>query len=375
MWSLYTQSGTLVKPRRTYASDTECVAGAKAGGQDGSLVPSTYLCRAVYSVSVVVGPPDMSAGLYVDKSKIPTRGVGGSTDDLQFTGQLPPVSPGGTGDFRTQCLFSHMSFDDPIVYPGQPGKSHLHTFIGNTGANANSTAASLASSGNSTCRGGTINRTAYWFPTLVDTRDGTPISPRTVIVYYKQGALIADATSIKAMPDGLRMVAGDPKNSVVRDFDYGVPTGFSCISDTTGEGTKWLHPMPPCGIGSSLWSRVLFPQCWDGVNLDSPDHRSHMTYPSGPVCPATHPVAIPEITVNALYTVSDPAAVSRWRLASDVYAKASPAAPAGLSSHGDWFNGWKPDIVARWVKNCDQAVKDCQAHMLGDGWIMNEAKP
>ena len=37
-----------------------------------------------------------------------------------------------------------MAFDDPIVYPREPGKSHLHTFFGNTGANAFSTAASIA---------------------------------------------------------------------------------------------------------------------------------------------------------------------------------------------------------------------------------------
>ena len=22
----------------------------------------------------------------------------------------------------------------------------------------------------------------------------------------------------------------------------------------------------------------MFPQCWDGVNLDAPDHKSHMAY-------------------------------------------------------------------------------------------------
>ena len=65
-----------------------------------------------------------------------------------------------------------MAFDDPIVYPGQVGKSHLHVFFGNTGANANSTAASIAGSGNSTCDGGTVNRSAYWVPALIDTRSG-----------------------------------------------------------------------------------------------------------------------------------------------------------------------------------------------------------
>lgn len=41
---------------------------------------------------------------------------------------------------------------------------------------------------------------------------------------------------------------------------------------------------------------VRFPSCWDGVNLDSPDHISHMAYPvnesfeSNAPCPDSHPV-------------------------------------------------------------------------------------
>ena len=40
-------------------------------------------------------------------------------------------------------------------------------------------------------------------------------------------------------------------------------------------------------------AQVYFPSCWDGVNLDSPDHKSHMSYPigafNGGVCPSSHP--------------------------------------------------------------------------------------
>jgi hypothetical protein len=36
-------------------------------------------------------------------------------------------------------------------------------------------------------------------------------------------------------------------------------------------------------------------RCWDGKNLDSPDHKSHMAYPTGNNCPSTHPVRVPQI--------------------------------------------------------------------------------
>ena len=38
---------------------------------------------------------------------------------------------GGVPRFRLTCGPSHMAMDDPIVYPGQPGRSHHHTFVGN----------------------------------------------------------------------------------------------------------------------------------------------------------------------------------------------------------------------------------------------------
>ena len=47
----------------------------------------------------------------------------------------PGASPEGAraerGVFATMCRFSHEAADDPIVFPGQAGKSHLHTFFGN----------------------------------------------------------------------------------------------------------------------------------------------------------------------------------------------------------------------------------------------------
>jgi hypothetical protein len=50
-----------------------------------------------------------------------------------------------------------------------------------------------------------------------------------------------------------------------------------------------------------------FPTCWDGVNLDSPDHREHVAYPasgtfeSGGACPSTHPVRLPQILLETVW--------------------------------------------------------------------------
>ena len=298
----------------------------------------------------------------VDKAKIPKGSVGYSSELLAPTTQQPMYTD--IGAFRTVCEFSHMAFDDPIVYPGQPGRSHLHAFFGNTGVDANSTAASIAGSGNSTCRGGTVNRTAYWVPAIIDTKDGTPVKPESLITYYKTGYRGIAPAAVQPMPAGLRMIAGDSTASA--------PTGggvaiFNCFDPSTGQGPKTVELPTTCPVGNTIWATVVFPQCWDGVHLDSPDHKSHMAYPINGGCPATHPVPFPEVTVNFAYTVTDAAALARWRLASDNY---DGSIPAGYSLHADWFNGWKPEIIEAFVRNCDQASRDCFAHLLGNGQMM-----
>ena len=52
--------------------------------------------------------------------------------------------------------------------------------------------------------------------------------------------------------------------------------------------------------------QVFFPTCWNNKTLDSPDHRSHMAYPSvynGGDCPPTHPVRLPAIFFEAGYLI------------------------------------------------------------------------
>jgi hypothetical protein len=75
-------------------------------------------------------------------------------------------------------------------------------------------------------------------------------------------------------------------------------------------------------------------------------------------------VAIPQIAYQILYEIKVTGESQYWRLSSDNY---DLTKPAGFSGHGDWFNGWKKDIVDIWVQKCDREQKDCHSHLLGDG--------
>jgi hypothetical protein len=298
----------------------------------------------------------------VDGSKIPAPAVGFATERLKATSEVAQLSD--IGAFRTVCDFSHMNFDDSIVFPGSTGTSHLHAYFGNTGSNGTSTPQSLRTSGNTTCRGGTANRSSYWVPAMIDTRNGAPVAPREMIIYYKAGYSQIRSADIKPLPTGLRMIAGNSKANVAPDRQSWEQKNFEC--DSTGVKSD---AVPSCGANTDLVMKIIFPQCWDGVNLDSPDHRSHMSDrvgAGGGACPPSHPVALPEIQFFVRYPTGPQAGTTAfWRLSSDNYPATS--SNAGYSIHADWFNGWDQDIMNTWVRNCINTNRDCKAHLLGDG--------
>jgi hypothetical protein len=274
------------------------------------------------------------------------------------------------GAFRVVCAFAKMAYDDPIVFPGQPGLSHLHTFTGNVGVDAFSTVESIAGSGNSTCAGGALNRSSYWFPSMIDTANGRPLAPAANVVYYKGSYEVDISKTVQALPPGLRMVSGNARNTDPSQ----VGARYMCLGPK-GENPGWKNTITAayadgtCQVGGDFIMQVGFPFCWDGVNLDSPNHAAHVvgtvqdqTPPFAKHCPATHPVTLPVISYNIHYQITDNEAVGRWRLSSDM----DPSLPAGISGHGDYFIGWDKATMQTWIDNCLRAKRDCHADLLGN---------
>lgn len=303
---------------------------------------------------------------FVDISKNIPKAVGYPDLRIRSTDEQPTISEGA---FRIVCTPSHMSNDDPLVFPNQQGAAHHHTFFGNTSLDYKSDLSAMSNVGNSTCNGGIMNRSAYWVPTMIDTVNGKPIAPDFTIFYYKVGAFSANSgDTIQPPPKGLRMLAGNSKAT----SETTATSRYTCLAPegVTRPFFGWSASIPVCAVGDKLQMAIAFPQCWDGENLDSPDHKSHMAYPASPSagaknrCPQTHPVMIPEIGFNLDFNITTPNQTKKWRLSSDNYAS---SLPAGYSSHGDWINGWDEDIMAGIIKNCLQINGDCHAHLLGDG--------
>jgi hypothetical protein len=240
-----------------------------------------------------------------------------------------PASAGKTGAstfpggayFNLACGFSHRNNDDPIVFPGQPGRSHNHTYIGNRDVTATATPASLRQGRETTCEIAD-DLSTYWVPTLyVGTQ---PVIPYAGVVYYVR----LTPQRVSSFPPDLKMVAG---NSAARRAQRTDVASWSC----GGIGaSKRFAAVPACREDQLVELRVRFPDCWNGRTSDSPNHASHMAYSTGGRCPSSHPVAVPTLIVVLLYP--------------PVPRRAQPSA-GRFAAHADFMNGWNPDSLAKFV--------------------------
>ena len=244
--------------------------------------------------------------------------------------------------FRVVCASSHVAKNDPIVLPGQPGASHRHEFFGARSTDARSTTASLARS-RTTCAS-RRDTAAYWVPTL-EVRGR--LVRGTMTAYYQR----AGKRQAAAPPRGLRIIAGDMRAAVPQSMRV---TSWQCV----GRGRMTLHrEVPACRRGERLGSWLRFPDCWNGRNLDSADHRSHLAYTvrdraGRATCPSTHPVAIMRLATLVTWPVR-PQSSSLVRLAGDMLA------PTGM--HGDFWNAWHMPTLRQLRWDCIELAAPCGA--------------
>ena len=237
-------------------------------------------------------------------------------------------------NFVENCRYSHQAPDDPIVYPGKPGASHEHTFVGNRSTDAFSSFGSLRSGGTTCMR--RDDTAAYWVPALY--QDTTEILPVAATVYYRRGTL----ADVNTFPNNLRMIAGDAKAT----SPQGMRVTFWSCGVASGVDRSTEVPTCPDTRGSFLRLHIRFPECWDGRRLDSADHKSHMAYATRAGCPSTHPVALPQIT-------------QIYRYATHGGEGFSLASGGVYSAHADFVNAGNPGALRKLVEGCLNELVHC----------------
>jgi hypothetical protein len=253
------------------------------------------------------------------------------------------VAFAGNGLFTVSCAPLTVQRSDPIVQPGVAG-THVHSVVGGNAfkrtmdgrAAENATATSCSFS---------LDHSNYWVPSLYHQNSAGlwELVPWTgSAVYYLKRACNydpnlnncdGDNAFQQAFPYGFRMVAGDPArrtNNEALFEDQAVD--IVCLGGTSPEGPGF--PKSRC---DRMRAQVFFPSCWDGKNLDTPNHHDHVAYPAkgsynGGVCPASHPVALFSIFFEFFFETATYTDFNRFAW--------SCGDATGYGFHGDFIMGW-----------------------------------
>ncbi|KAH7054240.1 WSC domain-containing protein [Macrophomina phaseolina] len=283
---------------------------------------------------------------------------------------------------------------DPIVDTGVVS-SHAHAIHGGSNFGMSIGYADLMDSSCTSCQA-TQDKSAYWTPSLhFMYPNGT-----TVVVDQVGGMLayyLLYGENVKAFPKGFRMLAGDVRQ---RNFTLPVPdpdkpwsgddatqkaleqkaVGFNCLHYDVNppEATLYRHFLPDKAFldencSSGLRLEMMFPSCWNGKDLDSDDHKSHMAYPDQTItgtCPEGFETRLISLMYETIWATNDFIGV-------DGEFVLSYGDPTGYGYHGDFMSGWDEDFLQQAVDTCTNEsgrVEDCPLFTLQDESDMLDCK-
>jgi hypothetical protein len=199
-----------------------------------------------------------------------------------------------------------------------------------------------------------LDTAGYWTPTVF--RNGTRVPVYAETIYYRNNAL--NRRDIRPYPLGFKMLAGNPESTRPQSLQV---VEWACRIPHDGHKGAWFAQPPVCTDGYDLVMKVWFPDCWNGVDLDSPDHRSHVAYSQhGNYCPAGFPVHIPEIALTAKLDVptvpGPPNADGTAGYFDDAITMSSGSV---YTLHADFWNTWDMPELRRLIKYCLVQFNPC----------------
>ncbi len=161
----------------------------------------------------------------------------------------------------------------------------------------------------------------------------------------------AQKSKVTAFKPGFRMLVGDASFTNREQARKFRQLTFICMQNSgTREPETVNFPDKPCPAG--IMANHRFPTCWDGVNLDTPNHQDHVAYPesgtfeSGGPCPASHPVKLPQILLETVWDTRAFNNKADWPTTGQPFVWSNGEA-TGYGSHADYVFGWKDDSLQK----------------------------
>ncbi|KAF2748766.1 hypothetical protein M011DRAFT_457477 [Sporormia fimetaria CBS 119925] len=253
---------------------------------------------------------------------------------------------------------------DPLVEPGHVPSAHVHQIVGGNAFNATMTG-DIGEKGTCTTCTFTEDFSNYWTADMFFKHENgsykkVPIMQNTALpngiiggmtIYYTQKDFNSNGNQkITAFPPGFRMTVGSPTIDTLDRAKKNVGLRFVCLQD---KGTRFPElpdfPTKPCKGG--IMTVHHFPACWDGKNVDSPDHQSHMYntakeafLEAGP-CPSSHPVRVPQVAYETLYDTTQ--FNNMWPKDGSNPFYLAYGDNKGYGTHADYLFGWKGDSLQK----------------------------